>query len=92
MFNWLTPLLDDPSPAYLEEVGRLRLVVRKLTIAQRQLLQRIAAAGPIGMVVPGTLGATARVLRDHGLVRYVDDSKPPRQVLTEAGKMAVEGI
>jgi hypothetical protein len=59
---------------------------KKLTVAQRNLLDRIAAAGYAGMVVPGTLGACARVLRSAGLVSYVDEKEsPPRQRATEAG-------
>jgi hypothetical protein len=60
----------------------------KLTKPQAALLSEIIAAGEQGMVVPGTRGSTAKVLRAKALVEVVDGDSPPpnRQRATEAGR------
>lgn len=47
------------------------MTTAKLTKAQSEMLGRIIDAGPDGLVVPGTHGATARVLRGLGLVEFI---------------------
>lgn len=60
----------------------------KLTGPQQSLLAKIVAAGEEGMVVPGTLGSTAKVLRRHALVEALPTRfpHPNRQRATEAGR------
>ena len=58
-----------------------------LSQPQQALLAEIVAAGDTGMVVPGTRGSTAKVLRAHGLVEVVPgDHSPPRQRATATGR------
>ena len=42
--------------------------------AQIRMLKSMATAGEAGMVVPGTLGTTARILRDHFLVEMAPEA------------------
>jgi hypothetical protein len=59
----------------------------KLTQPQIKLLADIATAGSSGMVVPGTKGSTARVLRAAQLIEAVPgDAAPPRTRATKAGR------
>lgn len=58
----------------------------KLTAPQRALLAEIRAHGEIGMVVPGTRGTTAKVLRAHGLIETVEGTSPPKQRATPGGR------
>ena len=62
-------------------------VVPVLSQPQQTLLAKIVSAGEVGMVVPGALGSTAKVLRSHALVEVVPgDHAPPRQRATNAGR------
>lgn len=56
-----------------------------LSSPQSDLLAAIHDAGETGMVVPGTKGSTAKVLRSYELIATVPDTKPPKQRITAAG-------
>ncbi len=61
-----------------------KLKTKKLTKAQLAMLSHLAEMGP--QVIPGTLGSTARALREVGLIESDGRSPRPLHSITYAGR------